>query len=314
MRELLSDLIVAAATDDDRFMMLSGDHGYALFDAIRARRPAQFVNVGVAEQCMIGIAAGLAKIGLRPCVYGLSAFVPIRVLEQIKLDLCHANLPVLLLGDGAGLVYSTLGVSHQCGEDIACLRPIPNISIYSPCDAAELAACWKEARDAIHPCYIRLGKADRPPVHVNAIDQTAPVYTHRPVNHEHEAVIVATGSMVSVCTEFARSNDVACISVPRIKPFPEDLLAVLLPASRVIVVEEHAGVGGLWSSIIEHMARRPDISRQLPAVQSVALRSKFTTCAGTWQHALSEHGLSDEQLVCTLRDLCFSGELEPKIT
>jgi transketolase len=303
MRDVLSDLIVTAAREEDRFLVLSGDHGYALFDAIRAERANQFVNVGVAEQNMIGVAAGLAKVGFRPCVYGLSAFVPIRVLEQIKLDLCHARLPVMMLGDGAGLVYSTLGVSHQCGEDIACLRPLPHVAIYSPCDAHELVACWREARTADHPAYIRLGKADRPAVHAAPLADTTPVYTHRPGGTAGGVVIVATGSMVSPCTEFAARQGVACVSVPRIKPFPDELLGMCGAAVKVIVVEEHAGTGGLWTSVVEQAARRSGAGAGTLVVESLALESAFTTTGGSWQQALREHRLADDQLFARLRHL-----------
>jgi transketolase len=296
MRDVLSDLIVQAAREAERFLVLSGDHGYALFDAIRAERPDQFVNVGVAEQNMIGVAAGLAKIGFRPCVYGLAAFVPVRVLEQIKLDLCHANVPVILLGDGAGLVYSTLGVSHQCGEDIACLRPLPNIAIFSPCDAAELVACWREARVADHPCYIRLGKADRPAVHPAVLSNTGPVMTHGAAGTSHDMAIVATGSMVSPCTEFAKRHDVTCISVPRIKPFPDELLGMVASATKVVVVEEHAGTGGLWTSFVEHSARNSKAGLSASRIESLALDSAFTCTGGSWQQSLSEHRMSDDQL------------------
>lgn len=301
MRDVLSDLIVSAAREDDRFLVLSGDHGYALFDAIRAERPNQFVNVGVAEQNMIGVAAGLAKVGFRPCVYGLSAFVPVRVLEQIKLDLCHSRLPVMLLGDGAGLVYSTLGVSHQCGEDVACLRPLPEIAIYSPCDAAELTACWREARTANHPSYIRLGKADRPAIHAAPLTDTLPVFTHRPAAHAR-AVLVATGSMVSPCTDFAKREDIACISVPQIKPLPESLLD-MCRAATVVVVEEHSGVGGLWTSIVEQAARRTNAGADAMTIESLALQSMFTKTGGSWQHALREHRMADDQLHSRLRQL-----------
>jgi len=303
MRDVLSNLIVGAARDDDRFLVLSGDHGYALFDAIRAERPAQFINVGVAEQNMIGVASGLAKVGFRPCVYGLAAFVPIRVLEQIKIDLCHARLPVMMLGDGAGLVYSTLGVSHQCGEDVACLRPLPEIAIYSPCDAAELVACWREARAADHPCYIRLGKADRPAVHSAPLTGTAPVFTHRTAKAHPQAVIVATGSMVSPCTEFARGAEVGCISVPRIKPFPDELFDMVRSARKVIVAEEHCGTGGLWTAVVEQAARQRDSAASAYRADSLALKSAFTRTCGSWQQALQEHSIADGQLVARLRAL-----------
>src|SRR4051794_9722869 len=159
MRNSFSAALVAAARRDPRVLLLTGDHGYALFDEFRRRCPGQYLNAGVAEQNMVGVAAGLAKGGLRPVVYGLSAFVPMRVLEQIKLDVCYENLPVVFIGDGAGVVYGTLGVSHQCTEDVAALRALPNLAILSPADDLEMTACMRLALAANGPTYVRMGKA-----------------------------------------------------------------------------------------------------------------------------------------------------------
>src|SRR3954469_14318618 len=140
MRTAFSKSLVEAAVADPRVVLLTGDHGYALFDEFRQACPRQYLNAGVAEQNMVGVAAGLAKGGMRPVVYGLSAFVPVRVLEQIKMDVCYESLPVLFIGDGAGVVYSSLGTSHQCTEDISALRAVPNITILSPADDLEMTA------------------------------------------------------------------------------------------------------------------------------------------------------------------------------
>src|SRR5205085_11813296 len=114
---------------DPRVVLLTGDHGYALFDEFRRVCGGQYLNAGVAEQNMVGVAAGLAKGGLRPVVYGLSAFVPVRVLEQIKIAVCYENLPFVVVGDGAGFVYSHLGTSHQSTEEVAALRAVPDLTI-----------------------------------------------------------------------------------------------------------------------------------------------------------------------------------------
>src|SRR5256714_8343690 len=155
MRNAFSAALVRAAQRDPRVLLLTGDHGYALFDESRRVCPGQYLNAGVAEQNMVGVAAGLAKGGFRPVVYGLSAFVPIRVLEQIKLDVCYENLPVVFVGDGAGVVYGTLGASHQAGEDVAVLRAVPNLRILSPADAVEMAACMQLGLECDGPVYLR---------------------------------------------------------------------------------------------------------------------------------------------------------------
>lgn len=295
MRSTLAQILIETAATDEHFMVLSGDHGYALFDGLRAAHPDQFLNVGIAEQSMIGLAAGLAKTGYRPCVYGLAAFVPMRVLEQIKLDLCHTRLPVILLGDGAGLVYSTLGVSHQCGEDIACLRPLPGMSLYSPCDESELKACWQEARVTEHPSYIRLGKSDRASVHATPLNSSEPVWTHASDNRTPSPLIVATGSMTSPATVFARKHGVACLSVPRIKPLPKTLLVAIRASSKTIILEEHVAAGGLFSAVAECLVASGQ-AQGPKSVQHMGLLSRFTETAGSYENALSEHSLDEATL------------------
>lgn len=296
MRERLSQLICTSAQQDSNFVVLSGDHGYALFDAIRKERPAQFLNVGVAEQGMIGYAAGLCRVGYRPLVYGLSAFVPIRVLEQIKIDLCLSNLPVTLLGDGAGVVYTTLGASHQCAEDIACLRPMPNLTIYSPCDEEELAICFKEASRSNSPVYIRIGKSDRPKVHTTALTSSAPHVVHASL--AKNACIVATGSMVSVAADLGKKLGLTAISVPRIKPFDTEIGALISPYPLAFVLEEHSRYGGLSSCLAEYFCERGGV---IPKLKTLSLKDQFAEKCGSYQFALSEHDLSDEQIEARVR-------------
>src|SRR5438132_4998980 len=160
MRKAFSRALVDAALAEPRLVLLTGDHGYSLFDEFRQRCPGQYLNAGVAEQNMVGVAAGLAKGGLRPVVYGLSAFVPVRVLEQIKIDVCYEELAVVFIGDGAGVVYSALGTSHQSTEDLAALRALPHLGILSPADDLEMTACMRLAMCTAGPVYLRMGKAD----------------------------------------------------------------------------------------------------------------------------------------------------------
>lgn len=294
MRHALPSLLLEAADHDERFLVLSGDHGYELFDALRSRHPDRFVNVGVAEQSMVGIAAGLCRTGFRPCIYGLAAFVPMRVLEQVKIDLCFSSLPVVMLGDGAGLTYSALGASHQCGEDVACLRPLPNIAIYSPCDAHELRACWIEARGGSHPSYLRIGKDHPEDIHAGPVSGTSPMVVSEARDAPSRAVIVATGAMVRVGRRFAREHGIRCISVPRLKPAPVALIPLLADAERVAVLEEHVSAGGLWSLVLEMLQ---SAGRLRPRnIEPIGLRDAFTQTAGDHQHALGEHDLDDGQV------------------
>ncbi len=292
MREKLSSLITEYAVNNPKVVILSGDHGYALFDSVRKAAPDQFINAGVAEQGMIGIAAGLARTGFLPIVYGLSAFLPIRVLEQIKLDLCISKLPVLLLGDGAGLVYSTLGSSHQCGEDVAALRPMPGITIYSPADAFELETCFKKAMTSpTGPTYLRIGKSDRKPVHTKLPANDEFSFTKK---NSSKTLLLGTGSMSSTALEIATNLKLDSASVMRIKSFPKNLISELSAYEKVFVIEEHHRSGGLFSSVAEELCESG--IKNAPRLFSVSLKDQFAEHCGSHDYALSEHGLTNAQI------------------
>lgn len=297
MRERLSKLLTDHAHQDENFCVLSGDHGYALFDSIRKARGEQFFNVGVAEQNMVGMAAGLARTGFRPFVYGLAAFVPVRVFEQIKLDVCFSKLPVIFLGDGAGLVYSTLGASHQCAEDLACLRSLPNLKIFAPGTAEELEVCFKEAIASDVAAYIRLGKSDRPVVGKAIRANSAPYFSHE--TSGAKTALVSMGSFLSPCTQAAMDMGLSCISVPRIKPFATEFAGLVKPYEKLIVAEEHNKHGGLYSSVVEFLAEQ-NIHKE---VHSISLEEKFSLKCGSYQYALSEHGLDDQSLFRRVSEL-----------
>lgn len=289
MREMLSELIASNAERNAQFIALSGDHGYALFDAIRTRRPDQFINVGIMEQAMVGIAAGLAKTGFRPLVYGLAAFIPLRVLEQIKMDVCYPHLPIIFIGDGAGLVYSTLGSSHQCGEDIAALKPMPDMRIYAPCDEHELQASFEEALAYAGPAYIRVGKSDRPAVNTAVRPDTAAYVTHHS-RTQIDTCIVTMSSMSSLGQALAIEHDVTSVSVFRLKPLAEQALELLAAFDQLIVLEEHSRHGGLASTLADAFI---DAVLPVPRMHVLCLQDHFARHCGSYQYALSEHRLSD---------------------
>lgn len=296
MRIALSSRLAMAADRDPRIMVVTGDHGYALFDEFRRRHPDKYLNAGIAEQNMVGMAAGLARGGFRPIVYGLSAFVPVRVLEQIKLDIAHDELPVLLLGDGAGFVYSHLGTSHQSTEDIACIRAVPNVSVFSPADAAELDACFDLAMETGGTVYMRIGKADRAKVHDAPLAGYRPgdlVPIHRPTSSD--LAIVATGSMVSTAIRLTRSFESATVwSAPTLKPLnAEQLVAATAGARVVFTLEEHSVLGGLGSAVTEILSEHAPTR-----VVRIGVKDRFSQHCGSYEYLLREHGL-DDAAICT---------------
>jgi transketolase len=293
MRNAFSASLVEAARRDKRVLLLTGDHGYSLFDHFRRVCPGQYINAGVAEQNMVGVAAGLAKGGFRPVVYGLSAFVPIRVLEQIKLDVCHQQLPVIFIGDGAGVVYSSLGGSHQSTEDIAALRALPHMRILSPADDLEMTACMALALAAAGPVYLRMGKADLGRVH-----SEPPVLAWGalcPVRCDSGPLCwIATGSMVK--TALAASllwPGSAVWSAPSIKPLSEEAVTALARRHELLVVlEEHSVLGGLGSAVTEIVAVR------CPTwVCRIGIQDRFSRYCGSYGYLMREHGLDPASVV-----------------
>ena len=293
MRNAFSDTLVAAAKADPRVLLLTGDHGYALFDSFRKACPEQYINCGVAEQNMVGVAAGLAKAGFRPVVYGLAAFVPIRVLEQIKMDVCYEKLPVVFIGDGAGLVYSHLGTSHQSTEDIACTRAIPDLMVLSPADRHEMKACMELAFCAGAPVYLRMGKSDRGDVHTAPLQMQAGDLVKVRAG-QSSVVILATGSMVRTALQIADINlDADVWSVPTVKPLNiNQLRSISENAAQLVTIEEHSVIGGLGAAIAEILSEIHPIR-----ICRIGIADQFSQSCGSWEHLLSEHKLANHLII-----------------
>lgn len=295
MRAAFSDALIRLAKANPDVLLLTGDHGYALFDEFRKACPAQYINAGIAEQNMVGMAAGLCRLGFRPFVYGLSAFVPLRVVEQIKLDVAHDRLPVVLIGDGAGFVYSHLGTSHQATEDIACTRVIPDLAVYSPADRFEVDACMQLAYDSAGPVYLRMGKSDRGDVHAAPlVTQVGGLLCARPGN-SLELAFIATGSMVRTAMDIAEARfpQASVWSAPFIKPIDSRAVASLCDSTRVIVVmEEHSVMGGL-GSVISEIASEFAPTRVL----RLGVQDRYSSLCGTYEYLLKEHGLDKDSLL-----------------
>jgi transketolase len=288
MREAFSNTLVRLALADSKVLLLTGDHGYSLFDEFRESCPDQYINAGIAEQNMVGMAAGLARVGFRPFVYGLAAFVPIRTVEQIKLDIAHDDLPVVLLGDGAGFVYSHLGTSHQSTEDIACTRAVPQLQVLSPADRYEMTAAMEYAYATHGPVYLRMGKADLGDVH------TGPISSLRQGRllklrdgRADQPGLVATGSMVRAALDIAMGLDLMVWSTPFLKPLNvDDVCAAAHATSGLITLEEHSVLGGLGAAVTEITSEH-----QPTRVFRIGVPDRFSEHCGSYAYLLREHGL-----------------------
>ena len=304
MRAAFSDTLVRLAKADPNVLLLTGDHGYALFDDFRRECPGQYINAGIAEQNMVGMAAGLARAGFRPFVYGLSAFIPVRVVEQIKLDIAHDQLPVVLIGDGAGFVYSHLGTSHQSTEDIACTRAIPDLSVYSPADRFEVTACMELAYQSKSPVYLRMGKSDRGDLHVSDLHVSPGDLLQAKPRQTGDVAFIATGALVLTAVHIAGEfyPGAAVWSAPFIKPINARQVSAICTQSRAIVVlEEHSVLGGLGSVITEIACEFAPVR-----ILRVGVQDRFSHYCGTYEYLLKEHGLDRPAISQRIRDFINS--------
>lgn len=161
MRKHLYSELVRLAEKDSRIVLIVGDFGVHGLKEFSDKFPSRFINFGIREQAMIGVAAGMAHVGLRPIIHAISPFLVERPYEQIKLDLCYQNLPVILVSSGAPCDYMAEGPTHHCYNDLALMRMLPNMTAYQPFSNEQMTKYLEEALASSSPSYIRLhGKTE----------------------------------------------------------------------------------------------------------------------------------------------------------
>jgi len=259
MRNEFADELTRLADTDPRLVMLSGDIGNRLFDTFRARHPSRFFNCGVAEQNMMSVAAGMALSGLRPVAYTITPFVTTRCLEQIRVDVCYHEAPVIIVAVGAGLAYAGLGPTHHACEDIAFLRSLPGMVVCCPGDAWEVRAALRAALQQDRPVYIRMGKKGEPIIHP---DIPAAFAFGRAITMREgdEVCLISTGNILPevlhAADELARhGHSVRVLSMHTVKPLDTLALADAFRTCRVVATaEEHSPIGGMGAAVAEWMA------------------------------------------------------------
>ena len=220
--------------------------------------PTRVIDAGVSEQVMIGICAGLAMEGFRPFAYTIASFSVFRPFEQLRVDLSYQNLPVIVMGVGAGLSYSALGGTHHSPEDIAIISTLPNFRIYTPVDPNEVKLAVKNALSYDGPSYIRLGKSGEPDL-TSKLDEKYDFgicrLIHRGIGFDSlKIAIISYGPIVGWILESVKNNlivrDVDIYAVTTISPLPEDSLNEIFEKyDKFIVIEEHYEILGLASMI-----------------------------------------------------------------
>lgn len=260
MRNAFASELTSLAARDPRVVALSGDIGNRLFDELKQVAPGRFHNCGVAEGNMVGVAAGLARLGLRPVIYTIAPFATFRCLEQIRVDLCYPRLPVVVAGTGAGLAYAELGPTHQSCEDVGMLRTLPGMTVLCPCDPVEVRLGLRAALAHDGPVYLRLGKKGEPTLH--RAEPAFRIGRAVTLRGGHGACLLAAGGAVALALDAAdalRADGLSprVESVHTVKPLDTGLLEELAGRFRVVAtVEEHGRTGGLGGAVAEWLADR----------------------------------------------------------
>jgi transketolase len=304
MREGFKSAIIERARLDSSFHVLTGDHGYQLFDEFSLMYPDRFHNVGVAEANLVGLAAGMARNGITPLIYGLAAFIPNRVFEFIKLQIAAEGLPVTMVGDGAGLVYSTLGISHQTLEDLAIIGSLGSVHSIAPGSAKEMQTAVHWAGVSRVPTYIRMGKSGGVYEGASPNSEPSPHLAYDSQNSGNRKAIVAHGSMISSALELAKAfNESFDVwSCPTISPISSSFIAELSRRyGQIAVLEEHGVHGGLGSKILLGLANTAS------TVHLVGSELEQDRTTGTWEWSLHLHGLSQERILQRLQAIGFLG-------
>ena len=301
MRTAFIRALTDLAAADDRITLLVGDLGYSVVEEFAARFPTQYLNVGVAEQNMAGVAAGLALAGRVVFTYSIGNFPTLRCLEQVRNDICYHSLNVKLVAVGGGFAYGALGASHHATEDLAVARVLPNMTVVAPGDPIEAGLATSALAARPGPGYLRLGKAGEPVVH----SQPPPFALGRAivVRDGRACTIIATGGMLPIAVEAAdtlhRQNgvDARVVSMHTLKPLDVDAVkAAALDTSAIITIEEHSEIGGLGSAVADVLAQ---LDRH-PRFKPIALASSFSAAVGDQRYLRERAGLSVSATVRTI--------------
>lgn len=302
MRNTFAEALYSEATrNPDVYIVVADISPAGSMATFSSEYPERFINVGVAEQSMIGICAGLALRGCQPFAYTIATFSLYRPFEMVRDDLGYQNLPVTVVGMGAGVIYSTLGGTHHTQEDIAIAGAIPNMQIIAPCDPAECTEATHHcATQKAGPVYLRLGKAGEPILTKDA--EPWRFGKLRYLRRGTDVCILTYGVITKMAAEVAdqlaaQGKSVSLVSCHTMKPLDrEGIVEALMTHQQVIVIEEHAPQGGL-------APQTKQIAWDIKAtcrLDTFTLQDKFIHNYGSHDDLLAAHGLEPRRILASV--------------
>ncbi len=297
MRNAYISALYDLAKENKQILALVADNGAIVYDKYRQDFSDQFINFGISEANMVSVAAGLACCGKIPFAYTISCFITMRAFEQVRNDVCLQRMNVKLVGIGAGFVYSNLGPTHHATKDIALMRILPNMTVFSPCDALETGYATFAAAQINGPVYLRLSTGGTPKIYKK--DYEFKVGRGVTIKKGTDIAIIATGAIVhevlQAVDELESSGiSVRLINIHTIKPIDEEIiLKAAQQTQAVLTVEEHSILGGLGSAVAEVLAENNGLPVKF---KRLGLNGVFASGYGSYQEMKQMNGLSKKDI------------------
>jgi len=298
MRNSFINQLTKEAEDNKKIFLLCGDLGYSVLEEFRDKYTDRFINIGVAEQNMIGIASGLAMDGYNVFVYSLANFPTLRALEQIRYDIAYPKRNVKIISIGSGFAYGPLGVSHHATEDISIMRAIPNILTCSPCDPNETKTLASLLSRYDGPAYIRINKNGEPII----------TSSNKPFKIGHiskllsgeRAAIFGTGAIIGSALHDAKKMNYSVYSFPFLNSINDkNLIQIINKYEKIITIEENQLCGGFGSMILEKINdyKNNKLIRSDITINRVGIEDQFITFSGTQDYLREKANLTIKHLL-----------------
>ena len=297
MRDAFTRALMREATKDPKLTLVTGDLGFGVLKPFWETYPDQFVNAGIAEQGMTGLAAGLAMTGRTVLTYSIGNFPTLRCIEQIRNDCAYHDANVKVVCVGGGFVYGSLGMSHHATEDMAILRALPGVTVFTPGDPHEVEAIVPIMLNTPGTCYLRLGRGGEPFLHEGPIENySAPKALT--LRSGKDVALLSAGSILTQTVSAAKLLEeqgvsAEVVSFPCIKPIDRDKLVELSRRFRhIVTAEEHSIVGGFGGAVCEVIAETGANCR----VHRIGMEDEYSCIVGTQQYLRGEYKMDDKAI------------------
>ncbi len=302
MRTAYLDTLYELAQKDKRVFALLADNGIIVYDKYRIDLPEQYLNLGISEANMVGVAAGMANQGKIPFAYTIGVFLSIRAFEFIRNDVCLQNQNVKLIGTGSGMVYSELGPTHHATEDLGGLRTLQNLNIITPASPLEVRKATLAAHEKIGPVYMRLGTNKEPELYGEDYDfQIGKAVT---MKNGKDITLIGMGSILKDVLDAAANMEkegihARVINMHTIKPLDvECIIRAVEETGKIITIEDHNVIGGLGSAVAEVIAEYGKMAK----FQRIGLRG-FSHGYGTYEQMKEINGVGREEISKVARNM-----------